>query len=75
MTGSIMLPISEERFDWLKSALAKSKSEAQYYVLEYTANDDDNWSTDLLTKNLTTRCQKFPLFDANASGTRSKFCL
>ena len=70
MTGSIMLPISEERFDWLKSALAKSKSEAQYYVLEYTANDDNNWSTELITTTLTTRCQKFALFDAIASHTR-----
>ena len=75
MTGDIMLPIAEERFNCLTFTLAKDKSAAQAYVLEYTANDDDNWSTDLLTKNLTTRCQKFPLFDANASGTRSKFCL
>ena len=55
MTGSIVLPITEERFDWLKSALAKGKPEAQGFVLEYTANDDNNWSTDLITKTLTTR--------------------
>ena len=65
-----MLPITEERFDWLKSALAKGKPEAQGFVQEYTANDDNNWSTELLKKTLTTRCQKFLLFDPNASRMR-----
>ena len=70
MTGGIMLPITEERFNCVKFTLAKGKSAAQAFVLEYTANDDNNLSTELLTKTLTIRCQKFPLFDANASGTR-----
>ena len=53
MTGGIMLPITDERFDWLKSSLAKAKSAAQGSLLEYTANDDNNWSNELLTKTLT----------------------
>ena len=70
MTVGIMLPITEERFDLLKSTLANGKSAAQSFVLEYTANDDNNWSTELITTTLTTRCQKFALFDAHSSRTR-----
>ena len=71
MTPGIMQLVTEERVDWLKSVLAKGKLMAKGYVPEYTGNDDNRWSTALLTRILTANSQKFPLFDTNAIRTRS----
>jgi hypothetical protein len=46
-------------------------SMAQGYVAKDIANDERGWSNEMLGKNLVAKCQKFPLFDANASRMRS----
>ena len=47
------------------------KSMAQGYVPKDIASDESGWSIESLGENLVAKCQKFPLFDANASHMRS----
>ena len=59
---------------WVTSggyAHGAGKSMAQGYVPKDIASDENGWSIELLGENLVAKCQKFPLFDANASRMRS----